>query len=77
MTDLPPLGWQHTTKLLPELIEPVWNQPMKPAGGLWTSPIRDGRTGWTAWCEDEDWGTPDAPVTVVTPDPTARVYVIK
>lgn len=75
-SDLPALGWQHVARLLLDVIEPVGNNPMKPTGGLWTSPIRDGRTGWTQWCVREDFATPDAPVTVVVPDPDARVYVI-
>jgi hypothetical protein len=57
-SDLPTLGWQHVAQLLLDMIEPVGNNPMKPTGGLWTSPIRDGRTGWTQWCDGENFGTP-------------------
>lgn len=75
--DLPELGWQHTEPFNPAAIDPATNNGwIKPAGGLWTSPLRDGVTGWAQWCREEQWGTPDAPVTRILPNPGARVYVI-
>lgn len=77
--DLPPLGWQHTEPLNLDHIQPVTLRPMfpiKPHGGLWTSPMRDGKADWTRWCEGERFGAFDAPVTAVIPDRDARVFVI-
>jgi hypothetical protein len=56
----------------------------KPAGGLWTAPtIRDDAgvltgTHWTRWCYENEYFPQGMPrvVTLIEPDPTARVYVI-
>jgi hypothetical protein len=64
---------------LPEAVEPVTDVPyfpVKPQGGLWTAPIGGCGTAWTDWCVSESYGTPDAPITLVVPDPAAVVYVV-
>jgi hypothetical protein len=64
------------------VIEHATAIPVKPLGGLWTSPVErddDGvvtGTAWTTWCDDADFGEPARIVTIIEPDPTATVYTI-
>lgn len=80
--DLPPLGWQHTEPLDVATVGPIVDiKFIKPKGGLWTSPLRyDGDrltgTGWTDWCNSEEFGNPSAPITLIHPNPDAAVYLI-
>lgn len=78
--DLPPLAWQHATAYDPARFMPVRHgdhMPVKPYGGLWTAPLHpDGGTHWTDWCRHENFGNPDAPLTIIEPDPGAVVYLI-
>ena len=47
-------GLGHILK--PELIKPIRNDSfVKPAGGLWASPI-DSNYGWKEWCKEESFG---------------------
>lgn len=79
--DLPPLAWQNSEPY----DQAKWRRPIddrhgwtiKPYGGLWTAPLDDdGVTAWGRWCECEDYGNPDAPLTIVTPHADAKVYRI-
>lgn len=51
---------------------------IKPAGGLWTSTLRDdGGCAWLDWCRANDWGPADDDhIYVLEPEPNARVIVI-
>lgn len=80
--DLPLLGWQsHSGEVFnPALMLPIVDRlgwPVKPTGGLWTSPVHpDGGTHWTQWCIREDYGNQEAPMYPIVPNPGAAVYVI-
>lgn len=77
---LPLLGWHHRAEFDPAQIGPIQQDPFKPHGGLWTSPLRDedGGTAWSAWCTSEAFHLEDfqRPTVVLRADPDARVYVI-
>lgn len=79
--ELPPLGWQHAQPFNLTRVEPIRPGMMKPSGGLWTSPLRPDGTGrlvsgWIRWCEDNSFAAPAAPVTLIIPDPSARIAVV-
>ncbi len=49
----------------------------KPRGGLWTSTLRDGASGWVDWCRSEDFGSVDtATWWLITPRDDARLVEI-
>lgn len=53
-TDVPPLGVVFPSSWIPDSLKigPIGNQPFKPTGGLWTSPItgKGKSTDWVDWC---------------------------
>lgn len=79
--DLPRIGWQCSMPFDAAHVRPVTSRPefpVKPHGGLWTSPLRDdGRTAWGQWCLDEGYGDAVAPIVELVPDPQARVFVVE
>lgn len=67
----------------PGLLVPVTNSDnclgVKPEGGLWTSTYTRGKgSGWTRWCEGEDFGVPHGQWQgyLLSVDPAARVVTI-
>lgn len=71
-------GKQPTAKgFIPATDGSATSSRFKPNGGLWTSTLIDGTTGWVDWCRGEDFGGVDAHAWwQVTPEPDARVLVI-
>jgi len=55
-TEIPIVVFAHETAPAAGLMGPISNIHgfPKPMGGLWTTPM--GGQGWTAWCQDEQWG---------------------
>lgn len=85
--DLPTLVFQHpqSRSLRMQDVRPIFcfETPMiKPGGGLWTSPVtawendRPVASAWTDFASDEDWFNPSFSLTVVQPNPGARVALI-
>lgn len=50
----------------------------KPTGGLWTSSLKDGTSGWIEWCLGEAFGDVAAtPWWKMTPDPAAVILQVE
>lgn len=64
----------------PGKVRPLtWEPGEKPRGGLWTSTWTGPETisDWVRWCSGEHWGDHEGGfVSLLTPDPTAKVYLI-
>jgi hypothetical protein len=78
-----PQLWVGEREPVPERVEPVRRGPAepaiaKPAGGLWTSPVREnGSSAWIDWMRREYWcPIADPRAWLLTPEENASVYVI-
>lgn len=59
----------------PQKFQTIQNYRIKPIGGLWTSPFRDGKSPWIDYLEAIDWDFEDTG-TVLTLKTNARILQI-
>lgn len=86
MSNVKPQVWVHSDEPDPEAVEPVHNAehspPKKPAGGLWTSTLRESdgdgvSSGWIEWMKAEHYSTVNDPQAwILYPEDDVSVYTI-
>lgn len=77
MTVLGVQAWVGSAAPEPSRLVKPYGDHTKPTGGLWTSTWdEDAGSGWTRWCDEEQFRGPQHEVWLLTPDPEARVYTV-
>ena len=75
---LPVQAWAHSGPPDASLIAPVTGARLrKPREAFWTS-TWDERTGsgWTRWCDNENFRGPEHNIWLLTPAPDARLFTV-